>query len=241
DPFLLTDNIIAVDPRDRYIKIVKCPKGQSQAVILDPSLSESLSGKYASTNAFDGLCLTLEAYCSTRSSFFSDALLEQAVSLYSGMIQAYAENQPFDFLTASINAGFLMSIGASTSAPGIGTALAFALNGKYPVAKSWCSTVLLPYIMEKLVSARPQKMAKVSTLMGEIVEGVSTADAANMAVELVRRRMGQLMVPARLKDFNLSLDRLVPVAEAARNLEFVSLSPWTVASEDAYDLLKQAF
>jgi alcohol dehydrogenase len=53
--------------------------------------------------------------------------------------------------------------------------------------------------------------------------------------------MGQLEVPARLKDFNLSLDRLVQVAESARGLEFVAFSPWTVASEDAYDLLKQAF
>jgi len=53
--------------------------------------------------------------------------------------------------------------------------------------------------------------------------------------------MGQLQVPARLKNFNLSLDRLVPAAEAARNLEFVASSPWTVTSEDAYDLLKQAF
>jgi alcohol dehydrogenase len=95
--------------------------------------------------------------------------------------------------------------------------------------------------MEKLVAARPEKMAKAAALMGEIVEGTTTSEAANMAIELVRRRMGQLEVPARLKDFNLSLDRLVPVAESARGLEFVAFSPWTVASEDAYDLLKQAF
>jgi alcohol dehydrogenase len=95
--------------------------------------------------------------------------------------------------------------------------------------------------MERLVASRPEKMARVAFLMGESVENVSTADAANMAVETVRRRMGQLQAPARLKDFNLSLDRLVSVAEAARNLEFVAFSPWTVASEDAYDLLKQSF
>jgi alcohol dehydrogenase len=77
--------------------------------------------------------------------------------------------------------------------------------------------------------------------MGEIIEGESTSAAANMSVETMRRRMGNLQVPARLKDFNLSLDRLVPTAEAARNLDFVAFSPWTVSSEDAYDLLKQAF
>jgi len=241
DPFLFTDSLIAIDPRDRLVKLVKCPKGLSTAVVLDPGLSESLSGKFASTAVFDGLCVTLEAYCSSKSSFFSDALLEQAVSLYAGMMHSYADNMPFDFLTAYTNAGFLMSLGSSASAPGIGVALAYSLNGKYPVAKSWCATILLPYVMEKLVAARPQKMAKAAALLGESVDGVSTADAANMAVELIRRRMGQLGVPARLKDFNLSLDRLVFAAEAARSLEFVALSPWTVASEDAYDLLKQAF
>jgi len=241
DPFLFSDSLIAVDPRDRLVKLVKSPKGLSKMVIMDPGLSESLSGKFASTAVFDGLCVTLEAYCSAKSSFVSDALLEQAISLYAGIMNSYADNMPFDFITTFINAGFLMSLGASASAPGIGVALAYSLNAKYPVAKSWCATVLLPYVMEKLVAARPQKMAKVATLLGEPIEGVSTADAANMAVELIRRRMGQLEVPARLKDFKLSLDRLVFAAEAARNLEFVALSPWTVAAEDAYDLLKQAF
>jgi alcohol dehydrogenase len=50
-----------------------------------------------------------------------------------------------------------------------------------------------------------------------------------------------LQVPARLKEFDLILDRLVPVAEAARGLEFTAFSPWTVTAEDAYDILKQAF
>jgi len=241
DPFLLSDSLIAVDPRDRFVKLVKCPRSLCQAAILDPGLSELIGGKFGPTAAFDGLCTAMEAYCSTKSSFFSDALLEQAISLYAKMMHSYADNMSTDYPGASVHAGLLMAIGASVSAPGIGTALAYALNGKFPVAKSWCATVLLPYVMEKLVASRPEKIAKVAALMGETTDGVSVSDAANMAVDTVRSRMGQLQVPARLKDFDLSIDRLVPAAEAARNLEFVASSPWTVTSEDAYDLLKQAF
>jgi alcohol dehydrogenase len=183
----------------------------------------------------------VESYCSSRASFFSDALLEQAIVLYTQMIRTYQDNQNFDMTGQAANAGFLMALGSAISAPGIGTALAYAINGRFPVAKSWCSTVLLPYILERLVAARPEKLAKVAALMGEPVEGASVADSANMAVDSIRRRMGALKVPARLKEFNLSLDRLVPVAEAARDLEFVSFSPWTVSSEDAFDMLKQAY
>ncbi|MDR0497406.1 MAG: iron-containing alcohol dehydrogenase [Treponema sp.] len=241
DPFILSDYLIAVDPRDRFVKLLKCPRRLCHFLILDSGFAEPLSGNFAPTAIFDGLCTSLEAYCSTKSSFLSDAFLESAISLYAKLMNSFADNQTSDFSGALSYAGLLMGMGASVSAPGIGTALAYALNGKLPVAKSWCSTVLLPYIMEKLVAARPEKMAKVAFLMGESVEGISTSDAAHMAIDFIRRQMGQLSVPARLKDFKLSLDRLVPVAEAARNLEFVALSPWTVASEDAYDLLKQAF
>jgi alcohol dehydrogenase len=241
DPLLLSDSLIAVDPRDRFAKLIKCPRELCKLVILDSSLSEPLSGSFAPPTIFDGLCSSLEAYCSTKSSFLSDALLEQAIFLYAKTMLSYENNSLTDFSSACVHASLLMSMGISISAPGIGTALAYALNGKFPVAKSWCATVLLPYVMERLVAARPEKMARVAVLMGEVTDGLSTSDAANLTVDLVRRKMGQLSIPARLKDFDLLLDRLVSSAEAARNLDFVAFSPWTVSSEDAYDLLKQAF
>ena len=241
DPFLFSRIFIAVDPRDRSVKLVKSPGGLCIAAIVDGSLSESLSDKFASTTAFDGFCVAVEAYCSTKASFFSDALLEQAIILYIQMMDSYVDNKATDITGGATNAGLLSAMGCAISSPGIGTALAFALNARFPVAKSWCSTILLPYVLERLVSARPEKLAKIATLMGEPTMGAPVGESANMAVDSIRRRIGILKVPARLKEYNLSLDRLVPTAEAARNLEFVAFSPWTVSADDAYDLLKQAF
>jgi alcohol dehydrogenase len=241
DPYLFSNYLLAVDPRDRFVKQVKTPEGLCKAAIVDGSLAESFSGKFAYTMAFDGFCVALEAYCSNKSQFLSDALLEQALFQYSQIMNSSMDNQSFDVPGTITNAGVLTALGSAVSAPGNGTALAYAINGRFSVAKAWCSTVLLPYIMEKLVAARPEKIAKVAALMGEVVEGASVADSAEMAVEAIRRHMGVFKVPARLKEFDLSLDRLVSTAEAAHNLEFVAFSPWTIASEDAFDLLKQAF
>jgi alcohol dehydrogenase len=241
DPFLFSNYFIAVDPRDRSVKLIKSPPGLCAAAIIDGNLSESLSGKFAATTAFDGFCTAAEAYCSTRANFFSDALLEQALALYAQIMDSYSSRQLFDLVGGSTNAGLLTALGSSLSAPGIGTALAYSLNGRFPVAKSWCSTAILPYVLERLVSARPEKMARIAQIIGEPVEGVPVSECASMTVDAIRRRMGILQVPARLKEFNLLLDRLVPVAEAAHNLEFVAFSPWTVATETAFDILKQAF
>ena len=241
DPFLFSRYFVAIDPRDRSVKLIKSPQNLCVATIVDGGLSESLSGKFASTTAFDGFCVAVEAYCSTKASFLSDALLEQAITLYTQMMDSYVDDKLGDMTGGATHAGFLMALGCATSSPGIGTALAFALNGRFPVAKSWCSTILLPYVLEKLVSARPEKLAKIATLMGEPTMGAPVGESADMAVDSIRRRMGILKVPARLKEYNLSLDRLVPTARAARDLEFVAFSPWTVSADDAYDLLKQAF
>jgi alcohol dehydrogenase len=241
DPFLFSDRFVAVDPRDRSVKIVKSIPGMCIAAIVDPGLSESLSGKFAATTAFDGFCVAVESYCSTKANFLSDSLMERAIELYARIMDSFNDDRVFDVLGSTTNAGFLTALGASVSAPGIGTALSYALNGRFPVAKSWCSTVLLPYVMEQTLPARPERLAKVAALMGEPIEAVTSSTAANMAIEGIRRRMGVLQVPARLKDFGLALDKLVPVAESARSLEFVAYSPRPVSTEDAYDLLKQAF
>lgn len=241
DPFLFADHFVAVDPRDRSVKVVKSPRELCRAAIIDPALSETLSEKFAATTLFDGFCVAVEAYCSIKANFISDALLESAMSQYVKILDTFSDDRVFDLLSGLTNAGFLTALGAASSAPGIGTALSYAINGKFPVAKSWCSTVLLPYTMERLLISRPDRMAKVAALMGEPVEGANVSAAAAMAVDGIRRRMGQLQVPARLKDFSLQLDKLVPVAETARNLDFVSYSPQPVSTEDAYDILKQAF
>lgn len=241
DPFLFSDRYLAVDPRDRSVKVVKSKPGLCVAAVLDPALSESLSGKFAATTAFDGFLSAFEAYCSTKSNFFSDALLERAMELYVRIMDSFADGRPFDALGVSTQAGFLTSLGIASSAPGIGTALSFALNGRFPVAKSWCATVLLPYVMEFYSQARVEKLSRIAALIGEAVEGASSSAAAAMAVDAIRRRMGLLKVPARLKDFGLALDRLVPIAEGAKDLEFVAFCPRAVSSEDAYDLLKQAY
>ena len=243
DPFMFTNYFLALDPRDRSIKLIKTPAGMCNAVIIDNALyvNNFTNEKVIATAAFDGFCTAAEAYCSTKANSFSDGLLEQSFALYSSIIKSKLDNPGPNLIESWIDATFLTAMGCSISSPGIGTALAYCISGRFPVAKTWCSTVILPHILEKLSAAKPDKMAKIAANMGEPVEGSSIAEAAAMVTDTIRHYMGLLQVPGRLKEFNLILDHLGPAAEAARDLEFVSYSPWTVASENAFDVVKLAF
>jgi alcohol dehydrogenase len=250
DPFLFSSGFLLVDPRDHLVKPVKSPPGLCRALVLDGNLPEPLPEKFARTAAFDGFCTAVEAYCSNRASALSSALLEQAIVLYSRMMgdggagqSGGAAEQELSPGSAAekVNAGLLLALGCAVSSPGIGTALAYALDGRFPVCKPCCSAILLPGILEKFIAARPERLARTAFLMGEAPAGDPVSEAAGKTLEAVRRRLETLEAPLRLRDYNLVLDRLVPIAETARNLEFVSFSPWTVSIEDAYELLKQAF
>jgi alcohol dehydrogenase len=239
DPFIFAHHFIAVDPRNRLVKLVESPRGLCVAVIFDGSLWEPASETAASSFALDGLCLSVEAYCSRRAEILSDAFLEQAIPGYARILGHYEENQPDRIGEEAAAAGCLMALGAAASSPGIGTALAYAINGRFPADKSRYAAVLLPHILDRLIAVRPEKIARVAALMGEAA-GASTAETAALAVSAIRRRMEALEVPAQLREFNLSPDRLAPAAEAARNLAFVASSPWTITAEDAFELLKTA-
>ncbi len=241
ESFMFSDAFVVVDPRDRGIRYIKSPGSQAQAIIIDTALIETLSEKFAATTIFDGLLLAVESYCSARSNFLSDAILERAFTLYGDSLREFSNKHNISLLEKSAQAGFLSSLGSALSSPGIGTALSYAINGKYNVAKSWSSTVLLPYIMEHLLTAVPEKLARIASLLGEAVEGAGLSDQAALSVEAIRRWIGLLAVPARLKDFGLKIDTLTGLVENAKSMGFVSFSPRPVSSDDVFNFLKQAY
>jgi len=102
-----------------------------------------------------------------------------------------------------------------------------------------CSAVILPLIIEKLAAARPEKIARAASFLGNTGKASSVADAAGSAAVGIRQCMETFNIKPNLKEFNIPLDRITAAVEAARSLEFVANSPWIVSSEDIFDIIKQ--
>jgi alcohol dehydrogenase len=236
DSFSLTDYFIAADPRNRLIKSIQSPGNLYAAVIIDSGLLKVLSGTGAAFFILDGYLSALEAYCSTKANFLSDALLERALNYYSRLFKSGAEGMSADIY---IQGGFLMALGSSVSSPGAGAALSYAVSARSKAAKQQCSAAILPLIIEKLINARPEKMARAASFLGSAGKGVSVADAANSALDGIRRCIEALKAPPDLKEFNIQMDRVMAAVSSARALEFVANSPWTVSDEAVFDIIKR--
>ena len=241
-PFLTQDCVLLPDGRDRRIRHIRIAGSAPSVALIDPALSASLSPKLAASCVIDGLLGTVEAYVSSKSSFMSDLLLEKAAtSLASALNGLIARPDDPTARAEGWKGAFLSALGQGMSAPGLGTAVALAINARWPVPKAAIAAILLPYSMEVASKSRLEKVAALAALFGEDITDTSPQEAAAKAVEWLRTRLGLLKVPSRLKDFDLVLDRLVESARDARELDFMNYLPRAASVDDVFDFVKIAF
>jgi alcohol dehydrogenase len=242
DPFLSQDCLVLPDGRDRRIRLVKLQGAAPAAALIDPALSSSLSAKLSASCVIDSLLGTVEAYVSSKSSFMSDLLLEKsAVSLASALNGLISRPDDPAARAEAWKGSFLSALGQGMSAPGLGSAVALAINARWPVPKSALAAILLPYSMELASKSRLERVAALAGFFGEDVSESSPQEAAAKAVEWLRTRLGLLKVPSRLKDFDLVLDKLVESARDARELDFMNYLPRAASVDDVFDFIKTAF
>ena len=242
DPFLLLDEYLVIDGRDRSGKIGRAQRGITRVAIVDPKLTVTLPAKYTATTLLDTLLLAVEGYTSARSNFLSDTLFSRACELI-GRISGQVATQPEDLrvrMNASM-AGLLVALGLTMSKSGVGTAVAYAINGGFMVPKSWVAAILLPHVMEFFATVAADKLSTLASLLGEDLTDATPVEGAARAVEAVRRVLGTLGLPARLRDFDLNLDDMVDVAATARSFDMMNYLPRAMSTEDLYELLKAAF
>ena len=240
--FMLRDQCIITDGATRRPLLVPVPEGTTSAVIVDPNMTLSMSAKYAAAAMLDTLLAALEGYVSNRASFYSDTLLLEAITRLGAALTGITEtpNEPKHRIRAS-EAGLLTALALASSSQGVGGALSYAINSVHAVPKSWVATVLLPHVLDTAVLARPDKLKRVAHALGEEVRDVTPTDAADRASAAVRRIIGQLELPGRLREMDLAIDDLVDVAELAASLDMAATAPMPHATSDLYDLIKLAF
>ena len=242
DPFLLTNEYLVTDSRDRMAKLGRVPAGPARAVIIDPRLSATLPPKFTATTLMDTLLAAVEGYLSSRNNFLSETFFLPALELI-GKTAGPLREAPDDLrvrMNAS-TAGLLVSLGLVVSRTGVGAALAYAINSRFMVPKSWISSILLPHVLEFYSGVAAEKLSRIAGFLGEEASGGSPAEGAARAVEAVRRILGSLGLPARLRDFDLNLDDMVEAASTARALDMMNYLPRSVSAEDLYELLKSAY
>jgi alcohol dehydrogenase len=242
DTLLFTDQYVDFDIVTRMPKLAPAPRNLVNIALLDPNLSITLPPKTVGTHVMDILLSAVEGIISTKANFISDALLYESITALGDAVLVGIKNpRELAYRSKASEAGLLAAMGYAMSSGGPGTAIAFAVNTLYRVPKSFVSSVILPHLLDFASNINPERIAKIATALGEDTFGLPTSEAARLASAAVRRMVGQLQLPARLRDFNLKMENLAEAAEAVSSIELVQYSKVPLGTDGLYELLKKAF
>jgi alcohol dehydrogenase class IV len=230
-----------------------------RVAIVDPLLTVSCPTKVTADSGIDALTHAIEAYTAVDNEVFplpagersvyqgrhplGTCLAEKAISLIGAHLRNAVKRGD------DLNAREGMALGATLAGlafSNIGVAVVHALE--YPVGgATHCSHgagngLLLPFVMRFNLLARQKEFAAIARLLGEDVEGLDDAQAAERAIQAVECLRADIGIPERLRDLGVEPSQLQAFAEKAFSIRrILRVNPRAVTVEDLEGILRSAF
>ncbi|MCR4733933.1 MAG: iron-containing alcohol dehydrogenase [Treponema sp.] len=241
-PFVFTNEVPIVDSRSNELQVLKVQNSICKLVIIDPNLMLTLTENQRAIMSLEILSMGIESYLSQKANFFSDMFVEKGLEVLSYAMDGSPSldiTTPEEILLAE--AGIMISMAASSSSLGLGSMLSLTINARYRLNKSLVSSILLPYALEDAAKFKSAKLEKLAHIMRVVPEDVKGEESSKAFIESVRQRIAKENLPARLKDLQVSIERLSLAVEDASRMNIMNTLPRSMSTDDVFDFVKQAY
>lgn len=218
---------------------------QPRAAFADPELTYLLPADITASTGIDVLCHALETFVSTMATPITDLTSQEAIRLVGKYLPlAYADGANVEarrqMLLANVFAGYSLACCGTTIMHG----LEHPVSGHYPqVAHGAGLAALLRPWARKVWQHAPEKMARVTELLGQRTAGMSTLQAAEQAEEALDTVLQAVDLQVRLRDLGVEADNLATMAADTCRYMAVSVTktPGGLSCHDVQELLEAAF
>jgi alcohol dehydrogenase class IV len=249
---------------DNQIKVsTLSPYLRPALAVVDPQLTYTCPPQVTADSGIDALTHAIEAYTATS---FADmeapadkpagygmpyegayplgqALAEKAIELV-GKHLLRAVQHPDDraaregMALAATTAGIAFSNCAVALVHGLEYPLGAVLHCSHGAGNG----LLLPHVMEFNLPAREAEFAKIASLLGEDVSGLTTRAAAERAVAAVRRLSAAIGIPQTIRDLGGRREQLPGFAEKSFAIKrLLATNPRPATQADLLGILERAF
>lgn len=209
--------------------------------INDPLMMLGMPPALTAATGMDALTHAVEAYVSTMANPVTDANALMAMRLIAKNLRnAVANGQNFEARNNMAYAEFLAGMAFNNASLGYVHAMAHQLGGFYNLPHGVCNAILLPHVEEFNLIANPQRFADIAEALGENIEGLSTRDAAETALESIRQLSQDVGIPTSLAELGVKEKDLKIMAENAMKDATSITNPRTAKLEDIIQIFRKA-
>jgi alcohol dehydrogenase len=209
--------------------------------INDPELMAGMPPSLTAATGMDALTHAVEAYVSTAATPLTDSAALMAIELVARYLPvAVANGSDMEAREKMAYAQFLAGMAFNNASLGYVHAMAHQLGGFYNLPHGVCNAILLPHVQQFNLIGCADKLQDVAMAMGQNVEGMSTFEAAQCAIDAIKKLSTAIGIPAGLKDLNVEEKDFEVMAKNAKADACQLTNPRTATLEEVIGIFKNA-
>ncbi|GIM33579.1 1-propanol dehydrogenase PduQ [Paraclostridium bifermentans] len=220
--------------------------------ILDPELVKTVPNFITADTGMDVLTHAIEAYVSTESNDFSDALAEKAIKLvHEYLIDAYKDGSNLEAREKMHNASCMAGLAFNQASLGLNHGIAHIVGAKFHIPHGRTNSILLPYVIEynanisgynnASYSDTAKKYAQIAKMIG--LESSNVRLGVKNLVNEIKKMQKSMNMPMKLTDCKVNkvdVENLLPeIAQLALKDGCTKTNPRIPTDSGIIDILKQ--
>ncbi|MFI3271961.1 MAG: iron-containing alcohol dehydrogenase [Pseudomonadota bacterium] len=165
----------------------------------DPLLMMGMPPSLTAATGMDALTHAVEAYVSIAATPITDACAERAIICVSDFLRrAVANGRDVEAREGMCYAQYLGGMAFNNASLGHVHAMAHQLGGFYDLPHGECNAILLPHVSQYNLMSNRRRYARIAELMGENLEGLTLDEAAQAAIDAIKKLSSDVGIPAGL-------------------------------------------
>jgi alcohol dehydrogenase len=189
----------------------------------------------------DALTHAVEAYVSTMATPTTDAAAIKAIELISKHLrEAVANGEDIKARDMMAHAEYLAGVAFNNALIGNVHSMAHQLGGLYDLPHGVCNAILLPYVETYNKQVVPERFADIAKAMGENIEGLNPEQAADKAIEAIKKLATDIGIPSGLRKLGVREEDFELLAENAMQDICRFTNPRNFSKEDFIEIYRKA-
>ncbi|OLO38022.1 alcohol dehydrogenase [Alkalihalophilus pseudofirmus] len=209
--------------------------------IVAPEMTLTMPKSVTAASGIDALVHAIEAYISVNASPITDALALGAMKLIAkNLPKAYANPNHLKAREYMATGSLMAGMAFGNAGVAAVHALAYPLGGRFNIAHGISNALLLPYVMEWNKISTVERFRDIAEALGEKVTGLTDFEAADRAVEAMRRLCDEVDIPKGMRSFNIPEEAIPSMAEDASKIDRLLKNNPRVFSVDEIEQIYRA-
>lgn len=213
-----------------------------QIAINDPVLMKGMPPHLTAATGMDALTHAIEAYVSSAANPLTDAAALQAINMIQKYLPKAVANGDYLYARDKMAYGqYLAGIAFNNASLGYVHAMAHQLGGFYNLPHGVCNAILLPYVCEFNLISNLNRFRDIARAMGEVIDGLSTNEAADKGINAIRRLSREVGIPQTLKELGVQPEDFELMAGNALKDACALTSPRKYTKDEVVELYRRAY